>query len=125
MLNGAAHMTRRVIAGLLVLAMLLMSGAHTAFALRPEAHQQTGQTISQAVAVVIHGVPATAREDDCDDGLLCCISGQCTVHASWVLVQADPLPGLRRIVATCQSDRSRSLAGITTPPASPPPRTAA
>lgn len=123
MLNGAARVLRRKIAGLLVLTILLISGTPLAAASWAQAYPQNGPVAGQVVHAAGHGQRIPAGHEGCDDGLLCCIGSQCVIHASWIPAANNPLPDLRRIAAAASTGRHLPLVGISTPPASPPPRT--
>ena len=87
---------RRMIAGLLVLAVLLVSGAQALVAAVPHSHLHDGSA-GQATAVAARGLTTPVHDDDCDHGLPCCIGGQCVVHAYCIAVGAAALPARPRL----------------------------
>jgi hypothetical protein len=120
--EGTVRWVKQIITGLLVLAVLLFSGAQASMAMLPNAHHHDTNGASQTIAALNYGTPAPVHSDDCDEGLPCCIGGQCIMNAHWIPANVDRLPSLSKLGVVGLPDRTLSLNGIATQPASPPPR---
>ncbi len=120
--NGTVHRVRRMIVGLLVLAILLLSAAQASTATSPDIHHGGAQVAGQAIAAAGYGVTARVSDDDCDHGLLCCIGGQCVMHAYWIPARADNPPSLTKLAVAYRRSCNPLPLGIATKPSSPPPR---
>jgi hypothetical protein len=79
--KGTVYRVRWMIARLLVVAILLLSAAQASMAAPPDIHHGGAQIAEQTIAAAGYGVTAPVSNDDCDHGLLCCIGGQCVMHA--------------------------------------------
>lgn len=121
MTAGSSDKMRRMIAGLLVLAVLLVSGAQALVAAVPHSHLHDGSA-GQATAVAAHGLTTPVHDDDCDHGLPCCIGGQCVVHAYCIAAGATTLPARPRLAVAVVPMPQLSLSGIVIRPSAPPPR---
>lgn len=121
--RGTVCLLQRVIAGLLVLAILLCAGTPVVMAMAPQ--PPVGSTAGQVIAVAAHDVTTPMRDGGCCHGLPCCIDGQCALHGYWVLTGAVTTPDrLARAVAV-PAVRQPELSGIALCPSAPPPRGAA
>lgn len=115
---------KRAIAGLLVLAILLLSGAQTSMMILPDAHHRGTPAAGQIIATANHGMTTPSCEDDCDHGLACCIGSQCLMHACWISARSATVARRPRLPVVYLSSLDLSLPGIAARPAFPPPRTA-
>jgi hypothetical protein len=97
--KGTLRRARRVIAGLLVLTVLLFSGAQASTLMLPIAHHHETNGAGQTIAAVTYGTATPVRDDDRDHGLPCCIGGQCVTHAYWMPAYAAGLAGLSKLGA--------------------------
>ena len=124
-------MLRRVMAGLLALALLVVSSAPGPMAMRfdPHAHhvaqdcvQHDGQDGHSAVAPAEREQPPIDDHHGATPGLACCVASQCPMLvglAPPTVVLPSPGPSVAVAIAT------RRDAGIELAPALPPPRVAA
>ena len=110
-----------MIAGLLVVALLLFAGVQTAIAALPDSCHQA-DVAGEVIAMAGDGAATPVHHNACDQGLLCCIGGQCSLHASWIPETRAPLVLLSHVDRAPVSGRERLLAGILAEPSSPPPR---
>jgi hypothetical protein len=120
--KGTVRGARRVIAGLLVLAALLLGAAQVSMAMLANAHDDCATAASQPLAVTDHGAAAPAHDEDCDHGLPCCFGAQCAAHAYWIPVKAVDLPSLPKRGVVALPAGAALLSGIAMQPSSPPPR---
>jgi hypothetical protein len=120
--QGALRRLRRMIAGLLVLTVLLFSGPQPSVAVAAGAHRHDLKVAGLTVAGIGHGIAAPSPAGDHDQGLPCCVGGQCVAHACLLPAQRAKLPHLSRIAIAPLPSREALLAGILTAPSSPPPR---
>lgn len=120
--EGTVRRVRRMIAGLLVLSVLLFSGAQTLMAMSLNSQHSGWDVAAQIIAVSADGPSTPAHDDDCDCGPLCSIGGQCTLQANWIPAGNDTLPVLSRLAAAVSPTFQAPLPGIAIRPLSPPPR---
>lgn len=118
------HRLNRMIAGLLVVALLLFAGVQTAIAALPDSCHHQADVAGEVIAMVGDGAATPVHHNACDQGLLCCIGGQCSMHAYWIPETRAPLVLLSHVERAPVSGRERLLAGIPAEPSSPPPRAA-
>ena|SRR5690242_9231512 len=116
--RNAERSVKRRIAGLLVLVVLLFTGAQysTAVCAGADSHHDT---TAMTVAPDQRG---DAPDVDHDHGLPCCIGGQCVAHAIWLPVQIASVPAVSQIVVEILPGHEPNLSGILPEPVSPPPR---
>ena len=119
MTAGSSDKMRRMIAGLLVLAVLLVSGAQALVAMVPHSHHHDGGVAGQAIAVAGYDLTTPVHDDDCDHGLPCCIGGQCAVHAYCIAAEAAALPARPRLAVAVVPMPQLSLPGIVIRPSAP------
>ena len=117
--RGMMRRLQRMIAGLLVLAVLL-SGAHALTAV-PHRHDTDGAGL--IIAVTDHGITTPSQPCDHHHGLPCCIGGHCMSSVQWLPAQHAALPRLSQIAVAPATSRAPRLVGIVAEPSSPPPRT--
>jgi hypothetical protein len=111
-----------LIAGLLVLAVLLLAGVQPSMAMLPNAHHyETGVAGQTLTAAIIGDMTAPVHDDDCDHDL-CCIGGHCVAHAYWIPARVADLPSPLELGVVGQPTHTLLLNGIATPPPPPPPR---
>ena len=108
-----------MIAGLLVLAVLLVSGAQALVAAVPHSRPHDG---GQAIAMAAHGFTTPVQDGDCDHGLPCCIDGQCTLHVYCITPGVAVLSNRPRLAVAVLPMPQLLLSGIVLRPSSPPPR---
>jgi hypothetical protein len=82
---AAASAWRRVVTGLLVLALLVLSSAQGgASAMLPGPDHHISQAVRQTEVVANPAPsPRSASGHHCDHGLACCLGGACTMHLVW------------------------------------------
>ena len=122
--EGLVLKLRLMIAGLMVLAVLLFSGAPALLALAMHFRDHNVEVAALTAASVDRGVTTPNHNDDCDHGLACCIGGQCTLQAYWMPAKPAALPRRSTLSVAVTAVNERPLAGIATGPSSPPPRSA-
>ena len=122
--QGMMRRLQRIIAGLLVLAVLLFAGAQASIAALAGTCGHHADGAGQIVAMIDYGAATPVHHDESDHALPCCIDGQCSTCAYWVSATRAPLPPLSHLGPASASDRDRLLAGVVTEPSSPPPRAA-
>jgi hypothetical protein len=113
-----------MIAGLMVLAVLLFSGAPAPLALAMHFGDHNVEVAALTAASVDGGVTTPDHHDGCDHGLACCIGGQCTLQAYWMPARAAALPRRSTLSVAAMPLNGRPLAGIAISPSPPPPRSA-
>jgi hypothetical protein len=90
--KGRVRRLRRMISGLMVLAVLLSSAAPVLLALAMHSRDHNVEVAALTAASVERGVTTPDHRDGCEHGLLCCIGGQCTLQAYWIPARAAALP---------------------------------
>jgi hypothetical protein len=131
MLTGAG-MLRRVMAGLLALALLVMSGVPVPLRAMPTDHhphyavqdcvQPYGADGHAAAAPAEREQPPTGNHHGATPGLACCVASQCHMLVGLAPPPTIALPSPRPSVAVAIV--ARRVAGIELAPALPPPRVA-
>ena len=124
MSNSAARGCSRVITGLLVLVVLLVSAAQGHAATLAQVDQRDHQTLSQTVGSAIQNAALPHHDDNCDHGFACCLASSCAMHSVWLCVSVNRLLDRSGLTAVYAPGLSHWSAGIATLPASPPPRSA-
>lgn len=120
--EGTVRRMNRMIAGLLVLAVLLFSGAQVSMAMLAVAHHHGTNGANQTIAALNYGTATPVHDDDCDHGQPCRIGGQCVTNAYWIPANAVSLPSLAKLGVVSLTSGALSLTGIAAQPSSPPPR---
>ena len=114
-----------MVAGLLVLMALLLSGVQdpaTAAMLHSAHHHD--RPLVQAVDVSHSGLATPSGYHHADDGLPCCLGGQCTMQPFWFDDASATCPEPLVSTVTYRHALDRRSPGIGATPTPPPPRTA-
>jgi hypothetical protein len=133
--TGAGTMLRRVMAGLLALALLVVSGAPGGLATMPAAHHghHAAEDCVQPDSPDGHSAAAPAERErqpvgdhhhGAAPGLACCLASQCLVPLGGLAEAPSPTPPFAG-PSVPVAITARRVAGIDVAPALPPPRVAA
>jgi hypothetical protein len=124
--KGGTHRFGRVVAGLLFLTGLLLSGLQDPAAAAPlHAGHHHDRAMTQAADAGLHGPAIISGAHHADHALPCCAGCECVMHAAVFAISPTAFPVRHAFGLAYLPDRAGDLAGIATLPASPPPRPAA